>query len=53
MLRATMLGGYLFWGDVPGVNEATGMLLIVGSGIFLFYRENLRGQQTAAESPLR
>lgn len=52
-LLATMLGGYLFWGDVPGVNEATGMLLIVGSGIFLFYRENLRGQQTAAESPLR
>jgi hypothetical protein len=46
----------------PGLNEATGMLLIVGPRIFLgifrgigleiglFYREGLRGQKTAAES---
>ena len=52
-LLATMLGGYLFWGDVPQVHEATGMVLIVGSGIFLLYRENVRGQQAAAEAPLR
>jgi len=29
------------------------MILIVGSGIFLFYREHLKGQKMAAESPLR
>ncbi|MFT5218238.1 MAG: drug/metabolite transporter (DMT)-like permease [Planctomycetota bacterium] len=52
-LLASMLGGYLFWGDIPQVNEAAGMVLIVGSGIFLLYRENIRGQQAAAEAPLR
>lgn len=52
-LLASILGGYLFWDDVPGFNEASGMILIVGSGIFLFYRENLRGQKVATEAPLR
>jgi drug/metabolite transporter (DMT)-like permease len=52
-LLASMLGGFLFWGDIPRLHEATGMILIVGSGIFLFYREHLKGQKMAAESPLR
>jgi len=52
-LLTTMLGGFLVWGEIPGLRVAAGMLLIVGSGIFLFYRENLRGQKMAAETPLR
>jgi len=38
---------------IRGLIEATGMPLIVGFGIFLFYRENLHGHKTAAESSLR
>ncbi len=52
-LLFAIIWGYLFWSDVPSVKEATGMVLIVGAGIFLFYRENLKGQKTAANSPLR
>lgn len=52
-LLATMLGGFLFWGDIPLVHEAFGMVLIVGAGIFLFYREHLRGHKTAVDQPLR
>ena len=52
-LVSAIILGYLLWQDVPSYAEAAGMILIVGSGIYLFYRENVRGQQTAAESPLR
>jgi hypothetical protein len=43
----------LFWRDVPSASEAVGMLLIVGSGMYLYYREHLRGQAVATETPLR
>ena len=52
-LVASMVCGYLFWNDVPALSEAMGMTLIVGSGIFLYYREHLKGQHVAAETPLR
>ena len=52
-LIATMLGGFIFWGDIPSMKEALGMILIVGSGIVLFYRENRRNQTIASEAPLR
>jgi len=48
-----MLGGFLVWHELPNITEAIGMALIVGSGLFLFYRESRKGQRAAAESPLR
>ena len=52
-LISSILFGYVFWGDIPLVNETAGMALIVGSGIYLFYRENLKNQHAATDSPLR
>jgi drug/metabolite transporter (DMT)-like permease len=52
-LIVTMLGGFIFWGDIPSMKEALGMMLIVGSGMILFYREHLRHQTIASEAPLR
>jgi len=45
--------GYIFWDNIPSINEAIGMILIVGSRIFLFYREKVLDQTNASESPLR
>ncbi|MFT7686747.1 MAG: drug/metabolite transporter (DMT)-like permease [Candidatus Azotimanducaceae bacterium] len=52
-LLVTIVAGYLFWGDVLSLKEIVGMVLIVGSGIYLFYRENVKGVQEATETPLR
>lgn len=52
-LLTTIVCGYLFWGDILSPKETIGMLLIVGSGMFLFYRENMKGVQVAVKSPLR
>lgn len=52
-LLAAILGGYLFWGDIPHLHETFGMALIVGAGLFLFYREQIRGTETTVDQPLR
>jgi len=44
LLFATLMG-YLVWGDVPAWNVALGGLVIVGSGLFIWYRERLRQRQ--------
>jgi drug/metabolite transporter (DMT)-like permease len=41
-LIVTMFGGFIFWGDIPSLKEALGMILIVGSGLILFYRGHLK-----------
>ena len=48
-----VLWGYLIWGDIPSVIEATGMLLIVGAGVYMFYREQIRNQELAVDTTLR
>ena len=35
-----ILLGYLFWGEIPTLTMLIGTTLIVGSGLFIIYREN-------------
>jgi len=35
-----LLAGFLIWGDTPDTFSVLGMALIVGSGLFVWYREN-------------
>ena len=53
LLIWTILLGYLVWGDIPSFNIAIGMVLIVGAGIYIFYRERIRGESVASEASLR
>lgn len=41
-----ILFGYLLWGDVPDLARLVGIAMIVGSGLFVMYRERVR-QRTA------
>jgi drug/metabolite transporter (DMT)-like permease len=34
-----LLAGFLIWGDTPDMLSVLGMLLIVGSGLFVWFRE--------------
>jgi S-adenosylmethionine uptake transporter len=38
-LPLALLWGYLFWGEIPDLQAAIGMALIVGSGLYIFLRE--------------
>ena len=33
------LYGYLLFGDIPNLNTVTGAAIVIGSGLFIFYRE--------------
>jgi drug/metabolite transporter (DMT)-like permease len=51
-LPLSVMWGYLLWSELPNGTAWLGMALIVGAGLFLFYREVLRGRPLAVERPL-
>jgi drug/metabolite transporter (DMT)-like permease len=42
MLAWAMVIGFLVWGDVPSLSLLVGSAVVVGSGLFLLWRESLR-----------
>ena len=42
---------YLVWGEVPAANMLIGMALIVGSGIYLGYREIIAARRVIEPAP--
>ncbi len=46
-LPLAMIWGVVIWGDWPDAVGLIGILLIVGGGLFVFYRESLKGRQVA------
>ena len=51
-LAFAVLWGVLWWGDWPDATTFLGIALIAGSGLFVFYRETLRGHLVAARHPM-
>jgi len=42
MLAWAMVIGFVVWGDVPSLSLLIGSAVVVGSGLFLLWRESLR-----------
>ena len=40
-----VLWGFVFFGSLPGLHTWIGLVLIVGSGLFVIYREAVRGRR--------
>ncbi len=38
-LPVAIMWGYVFWGDVPNLQTMLGIVLVVGSGFYVFLRE--------------
>jgi S-adenosylmethionine uptake transporter len=47
-LPMAVLWGYLMWGDIPEPVSWIGMSMIIGGGLIVYYRENMRGRLLAA-----
>jgi drug/metabolite transporter (DMT)-like permease len=43
--------GYLLWGDLPDGWTLVGALIIVASGLYIFYREQVRKREGQSETP--
>lgn len=48
-----VLWGYVFWGDIPGLNTLAGIALIVGGGLYIIHRESVRGRKVVTLRSLR
>lgn len=52
-LPVAVLWGWLFWGDIPGSTTITGSMLIVGSGLFILYREVVKRRERRRAAAIR
>jgi drug/metabolite transporter (DMT)-like permease len=51
MIVWAVLFGYIVFGDIPGRAVFVGAAIIVGAGLFIFFREQRRGVAAAPEMP--
>ena len=49
----SILFGWLAFGDVSNLRTFVGMFIIIGSGLYVFFRENIRKTPISTEKPLR
>ncbi|MEM7422470.1 MAG: hypothetical protein AAF334_02045, partial [Pseudomonadota bacterium] len=47
-LPLAIFWGWIVWGDLPGPTVALGILLVAGSGLFVFFRENQKKRRVAS-----
>lgn len=52
-LPLAIVWGLVIWGDVPDLASMAGILLIVGGGLFVFYRESIKGRPLSEGPPDR
>lgn len=52
-LPLAALWGFLFWREVPDLSTLFGVVLIVGSGLYVLHRESVRGRRVTAGRGLR
>ena len=50
-LPFALFWGFMLWGDWPDATAMVGMTLIVGSGLYVFYRETMRGRSPERYPP--
>jgi len=51
-LALAVFWGVVIWGDWPDLETAAGIVLIVGSGLLIFYRERVRREPNAVQRPM-
>ena len=52
-LPLAVLWGYLFWSELPTASTLAGLVLLVGSGLYIIHRESVRGRQVVRARSLR
>jgi len=50
-LLLAVFWGWAIWGDIPGLEVKIGIVLIMGSGLFVFLRERQRNRPVASDPP--
>ncbi|MBO6561831.1 MAG: DMT family transporter [Nisaea sp.] len=50
-LLLAVFWGWAIWGEIPGLEVKTGIVLIMGAGLFVFLRERQRNRPLASDPP--
>ena len=52
-LPLAIMWGWAIWQEVPGVETLAGIVLIIGSGLYVFVRERVKKRALATRRPMR
>ncbi|MDJ0613719.1 MAG: DMT family transporter [Rhizobiaceae bacterium] len=52
-LPMAIIWGVVFWNDWPDAQSWIGITMILGAGILVIYRENVKSKETASAAPMR
>ena len=46
-----MVAGYMLFETIPVPRTFLGALIIIGAGVYIYFREKVRGQMIATDTP--
>ena len=49
----SIITGYLLFNDIPSTRTLIGVLIIIGSGVYIYFREKVRDQMIVTDTPNR
>ena len=49
----SIITGYLLFNDIPSIRTLIGVLIIIGSGVYIYFREKVRDQMIVTDTPNR
>jgi|TARA_Y100000746_G_scaffold216352_1_gene211224 drug/metabolite transporter (DMT)-like permease len=48
-----MIPGYFLFNEIPSIRTFLGVAFIIGAGIYIYFREKVRDQYIATDTPVR
>ena len=48
-----MIPGYFLFNEIPSLRTLLGVICIVSAGVYIYFREKIRDQYIASETPTR
>jgi drug/metabolite transporter (DMT)-like permease len=49
----SMIPGYFLFNEIPSLRTLIGVICIISAGIYIYFREKVRDQYIASETPAR
>ena len=53
LIIMSMIPGYLLFNEIPSVRTFIGVACIISAGVYIYFREKVRDQYIATETPVR
>jgi drug/metabolite transporter (DMT)-like permease len=53
LIIMSMIPGYFLFNEIPSLRTLIGVICIISAGVYIYFREKVRDQYIASETPAR